>query len=126
MTDVMIHQKKDTEHVRLTQSAKEHILNYLSKQSDVKGIRFSVKKSGCSGLSYVVDYVVAPLEDDLQFPLEDPYLICIDYKSFSHLKGIEVDYVKQGLNYKFSFKNPNQTGLCGCGESFTTQDQIKT
>ena len=52
-------------------------------------------------------------------PLADDHLVCIDKSSYPYLKGMHVDYVKQGLNYKFIFNNPNQTGQCGCGESFT-------
>ena len=105
--------------VCLTEAATAHVLAYLAKKLESKGIRFSVKKTGCSGLSYVIDYVDAPSPNDIVLPLNDGYLICLDKKSYPFLKGIEVDYVKQGLNYQFVFNNPNQTGQCGCGESFT-------
>lgn len=79
----------------------------------------SVKKTGCSGLSYVVDYVKEPSEGDMIASLSKDYLVCVDKTSYPFLKNMQVDYVKQGLNYKFIFNNPNQTGQCGCGESFT-------
>ncbi len=117
---VVVHQPESIDSaIRFTPAAQKHILNYLSKNAQSQGIRFSVKKTGCSGLSYVVDYVQSASEDDMVLPFEQGYLLCIDKKSFPFLKGMEIDYVKQGLNYKFLFKNPNQTGQCGCGESFT-------
>ncbi len=108
--------------ITFSEAATNHVMSYLSKQNDSKGIRLSVKKTGCSGLSYVVDYVKAPLVDDVVLPLAENYLICIDKKSYPYLKGMAVDYVKQGLNSKFVFNNPNQTGQCGCGESFTVEE----
>jgi len=105
--------------IRLTDNATRHIVSYLKKHDTTCGIRLSVKKTGCSGLSYVVDYVNAPLSEDIIMQLDDQYLVCVDKLSFPYIKGMRVDYVKQGLNYKFVFDNPNQTGQCGCGESFT-------
>ncbi|KTD24772.1 Fe-S cluster assembly protein [Legionella lansingensis] len=119
MSEVMQHISDLVTGVTLSEAAKRHILSYLSKQKDSKGIRLSVKKTGCSGLSYVVDYVVAPQDNDIVQPLTDEYQLCIDKGSYPYIKGMHVDYVKQGLNYKFVFNNPNQKGQCGCGESFT-------
>lgn len=104
--------------IELTPAAMRHVLSYLEKQKS-KGIRLSVKKTGCSGLSYVIDYVNSPLEGDIVFDLTNEYMLCIEKRSYPYLKGMQVDYIQQGLNYKFVFKNPNQTGQCGCGESFT-------
>ena len=105
--------------ISFSEAATRHVLSYLAKLSSSKGIRLSVKKTGCSGLSYVVDYVEAPLTEDIVLPLTNAYLVCIDKASYPYLKGMQVDYVKQGLNHKFVFNNPNQKGQCGCGESFT-------
>ncbi|STX28226.1 Fe-S cluster assembly protein [Legionella beliardensis] len=107
--------------VALTEAAKRHILAYLRQEPTSQGVRFSVKKTGCSGLSYVVDYVVNPHETDIALPLNEQYQIWIDKASYPFLKGMKIDYVQQGLNYKFIFDNPNQTGQCGCGESFTVE-----
>ncbi|WP_133138893.1 HesB/IscA family protein [Legionella genomosp. 1] len=105
--------------VSLSEAAIKHLLSYLEAQTGSKGVRFSVKKTGCSGLSYVVDYVNETVEEDVSFPLNSDYQIYIDRKSYPYLKGMQIDYVKQGLNSRFIFNNPNQTGQCGCGESFT-------
>lgn len=119
MSEVVQQKFEPTVGVFFSDAAREHVLAYLKKRQDSKGIRLSVKKTGCSGLSYVVDYVLAPEADDAVFPLGEDYWIYVDKKSYPFLKGIHVDYVKQGLNQKMVFTNPNQTGQCGCGESFT-------
>ena len=113
------HEEKSLPEISFSESATKHIVSYLQKNSEYSGVRLSVKKTGCSGLSYVIDYVLAPLEGDLTLPLTEHYLVCIDKSSYPFLKNMSVDYVKQGLNFKFIFNNPNQTGQCGCGESFT-------
>ncbi len=119
MSVVMQHTSSTEPGITLSESAVKHLVSYLNKNPEQNGVRLSVKKTGCSGLSYVVDYVKSPLEGDVVLALSGDYSLCIDKSSFPFLKNMNVDYVKQGLNYKFVFNNPNQTGQCGCGESFT-------
>ncbi len=119
MTEVTYHTPSTHSPMILTDAAKQHVLAYLAKTKASLGVRFSVKKTGCSGLSYVIDYIESLLDEDISMPLNDNYMLCLDKKSYPYLKGTTVDYVKQGLNYQFVFRNPNQTGQCGCGESFT-------
>lgn len=107
--------------IELTSAAQAHVIKYLQKRGNGKGVRISLAKTGCSGLSYVVDYVDELTAGDIEVRLNDEYRIFIERKSYPYLKGCKVDYVKQGLNYKFEFTNPNQTGACGCGESFTVE-----
>lgn len=121
MSDVVQQQSSSAPAITLTDAAIRHVLSYLAAQKASKGIRLSVKKTGCSGWSYVVDYVENPSIEDIVLPLNNDYLICIDKISYPYLKGMNIDYVKHGLNYKFVFNNPNQTGQCGCGESFTVE-----
>ncbi|KTC69520.1 HesB family transporter protein [Legionella birminghamensis] len=116
---VVQQQVNDSIDIALSEAAINHLLMYLKGQTESKGVRFSVKKTGCSGLSYVVDYVRDASADDICFPLNTDYQVYIDRKSYPFLKGMRIDYVKQGLNARFVFDNPNQTGQCGCGESFT-------
>lgn len=111
--------------VTLSKRASDHIKQQIAKRGETRGIRLSVAKTGCSGLSYVVDFVDEINESDKAFIVAG-IDIFIDFKSYPYLKGIEVDYVKQGLNHKFIFTNPNQTGECGCGESFTVDEQFST
>lgn len=119
MNEVVQQATSTAKGVTLTDAAKRHLVAYLDNEKDCCGVRFSVKKTGCSGLSYVIDYVKSAHENDIVLPLTDSYQIYIDKASYPYLKGMDMDYVQQGLNYKFMFNNPNQTGQCGCGESFT-------
>lgn len=118
MNDVVQHTSNKSQ-VTLTKTATNHLLNYLTKEKQYRGVRISVKKTGCSGMSYVVDYVDDFREQDVVVVLNDEYNLYIDKASYPYLKGMNIDYVTQGLNSKFIFNNPNQTGQCGCGESFT-------
>ncbi|OGV29588.1 MAG: heme biosynthesis protein HemY [Legionellales bacterium RIFCSPHIGHO2_12_FULL_35_11] len=106
--------------VQFTEVARKRVLSYLSA-NNLSGLRISVKKTGCSGLSYVLDYIDERNSSDLTEELQDDFFISVDKKSLSFLKGVIIDYEKQGINHKFTFKNPNQTGQCGCGESFTVE-----
>lgn len=119
MSEVAQHVSDVNNNLHLSDNAKRHLLACLSEQNNSKGVRFSVKKTGCSGLSYVVDYVTNVQDTDVILPFADTYSLYIDRASYPYLKGLHIDYVKQGLNHKFVFDNPNQTGQCGCGESFT-------
>lgn len=122
MSEVMKHRSDRSLAVTLSEVAMRHILSFLTQQKANKGVRFSVKKTGCSGLSYAVDFVTIPKNNDIVQVLNDEYQLYIDKASYPYLKGMHVDYIKQGLNYKFVFNNPNQTGECGCGESFTVNE----
>ena len=104
--------------VSLTESAAKHVESYLDSRGKGVGIRLAVKTTGCSGLMYVIEPVDSPLAEDVQFSSQgvDVY---VDPKSLVYVDGTEMDYVKQGLNEGFEFKNPNVQNECGCGESFT-------
>lgn len=94
---------------------------YLNKQLIKKGakhIRLSIKEVGCSGMAYVIDYTDTKQETDLVF-MGDGFKVYVSPKDLEVLKGVEVDFVKRGINAMIEFKNPNATGTCGCGESFT-------
>lgn len=126
MSEVVLQHKSEevTPEISFTESAIQHLVSYLQKNAEHIGVRLSVKKTGCSGLSYVVDYVNTPTEGDLVKPLNEQYIVCIAKNSYPFLKNMNVDYVTQGLNKRFIFNNPNQTGQCGCGESFTVDDSF--
>jgi iron-sulfur cluster assembly protein len=119
MSEVMQHTSTLNPNIRFSDSAIKHLRSYLAKNASYRGVRLSVKKTGCSGFSYVVDYVTEPMEKDIMMPLSEDYCVWVDKTSLPFLKDMDVDYVRQGLNWKFVFNNPNQTGQCGCGESFT-------
>lgn len=100
----------------LTQNAKKKIKEQLDKRGKGLGIRIGVKKSGCNGFSYVMDFVDEPTADT--FIDADGYPVFINQDASVYLNGMTIDYVKQGLNEKFEFINPNEKNRCGCGESF--------
>ena len=78
----------------------------------------SLKKSGCSGYAYVLDYVDEPDEDIDQIFETYGVKIVVKKTDLPYLEGIEIDYRKDGLNAAFKFNNPNVKAMCGCGESF--------
>jgi iron-sulfur cluster assembly protein len=80
-------------------------------------LRLGVTKTGCSGYSYVINYADDIAEDDVVFEDKGVKLV-VDPEALPLIDGTEVDFTKSGLNEAFSFKNPNVSGECGCGESF--------
>ncbi|WP_297189445.1 iron-sulfur cluster assembly protein IscA [uncultured Porticoccus sp.] len=103
--------------ITMTPAAEQHIIRHLSHRGHGVGIRLGVKTTGCSGLSYVLEFVDQQGEDDQVFSCGEAKLF-IDPKSLTYLDGTELDFVKEGLNEGFQFKNPNVKEECGCGESF--------
>jgi iron-sulfur cluster assembly protein len=104
--------------ISLTESAATRVKSFLEKRGRGVGLRIGVRKSGCSGYAYTIDYADAIDADDVVFD-RDGVKVIIDPKSLSLIDGTEVDFVKDGLNEAFKFRNPNIKGECGCGESFT-------
>jgi iron-sulfur cluster assembly protein len=104
--------------VSLTQPAADRVKSYLDARGKGVGLRVGIKKTGCSGYAYIVNY--ADDVDDSDVVFEDHGVkVVVDRKSLELIDGTEVDFVKQGLNEAFRFRNPNVTGECGCGESFS-------
>ena len=104
--------------IHMTERAANHVQDFLHNRGKGEGIKVAVKTSGCSGLAYVLEFVDQPDPVDQVF---DSYgvKVFVDPKSLVYLNGMQMDYVKNGLNEGFEFNNPNQKGECGCGESFT-------
>ena len=104
--------------ISLTPSAAERVRGYLSRRTESVGLRLGVKKTGCSGFAYVIDYANDIGENDVVFEDQQVKLV-VDKKALELIDGTKVDFVKQGLNEAFKFHNPNVKGECGCGESFS-------
>ena len=103
--------------ITLTDSAARHVKHYLAKRGKGLGVRLAVRTSGCSGLAYVIEYADEAEVHDQVFEDKGIKLV-IDPKSLVYLEGTELDFAREGLNEGFSFNNPNESGRCGCGESF--------
>ncbi len=102
----------------LTPSARQRLEAVMQQRTPRPlGIRISVKQRGCSGKAYHLEYVEAPnpLDERLQSENLD---IFIDPKAVLFVIGTEMDYVETDLESGFIFRNPNEKGRCGCGESF--------
>jgi iron-sulfur cluster assembly protein len=103
--------------ITLTPTASRKISQTLQRRGKGTGIRLGVKTTGCSGLAYVLEFVDTPMTEDLCFDC-DGCKIFVDPKSCVYMQGMTVDYVRNGLNEGFEFRNPNERDRCGCGESF--------
>jgi iron-sulfur cluster assembly protein len=103
--------------VSLTAAAAERVRNFLVARGHGVGLRLGVKKTGCSGYAYVVNYAEEIGAGDTVFE-EAGVKVIVDADSLRYVDGTEIDFVRQGLNEAFKFRNPNVRGECGCGESF--------
>lgn len=121
MTTVQYYQPSLDVDMHLSDAAKTRLIKVIELTEGAKAMRLSVRKTGCSGYSYDLQAVSEIFVDDLVLEIQDTYKLYIDVKSYPLLKGLSIDYVKQGLQTKFVFENPLQTGQCGCGESFTIE-----
>jgi iron-sulfur cluster assembly accessory protein len=104
--------------IRMTATAEQQARREIRREA-ARGLRLAVKPSGCSGYMYVLDYVRDEQAEDKQIRIADDVTLFVDSGSVSVVNGTEIDYVTEGVNSYFKFRNPNATGECGCGESFT-------
>ena len=104
--------------ISLTNSAADRVRSYLEKRGSGVGLRLGVTETGCSGYSYVINYADEIEDSDVVFE-DKGVTVVVQPEALALIDGTEVDFVKNGLNEAFSFRNPNISGECGCGESFT-------
>lgn len=116
----MSQQLETTAGISLTKTAQERMERYLSSEAGSKGIRVGIKKRGCSGYQYVIETAMHPKEAERVYEISHIALF-IDDETMSFIQGSMIDFIKEGFNEKFVFRNPNETGICGCGESFTVK-----
>ncbi len=108
----------------LTEKAVNHI-NGLISESDkpIDGLHISVRNTGCAGMAYEVNY--AKEEPKNSVKVEDKGItLYIDNFASVFLAGSQIDYKTELLSSGFTFDNPNITGECGCGESFTVDESL--
>ena len=108
--------------IELTTSAAARMRDFLGKHPSAPGVRFGIKRTGCSGFGYTVDLASEVTGDDKVFELDGIRLV-VDTKALPFVDGTRIDYAREGLNAAFVFHNPNATGECGCGESFTIESR---
>jgi iron-sulfur cluster assembly protein len=94
------------------------IRRHLAGRGDDVSVRIGIKRTGCSGYAYTFDYADGPPGDD-HIVEEHGIRIRIGADAVPVLAGTTLDYVRDGLNEKFVFQNPNAGDACGCGESFS-------
>jgi iron-sulfur cluster assembly protein len=104
--------------ISLTPAAAERVKTFIASRGKGLGLRLGVRKTGCSGFAYVVNYADDSRPADLVFE-DQGVKVFVDPDSLALINGTTVDFVKQGLNEAFRFHNPNIKGECGCGESFS-------
>jgi len=111
----------DNTNITLSDRAANHVKRYLTNHGNNTGLRLGVKPTGCSGYQYTVKPADNTLDTDRIF-FSQGIKIVVDANSLPYLAGTELDYVREGLNEGFRFKNPNVQEICGCGESFTVRE----
>ena len=104
--------------IELTESAADRVRSHLAKRGAGLGLRLGIKKTGCSGFAYVVNYADEAHPGDRIFEARG-VKVFVDPASLPLIDGTVVDFVKEGLNEAFKFQNPQAKGECGCGESFS-------
>lgn len=111
--------------LRLTPAAADQVRSAMAKsEKPVVGIRIGLKNAGCAGMSYTMDY--AEQQNPLDEVVEDQGVrILIDPKAILFLIGTEMDFVRDRMQARFVFNNPNQTSACGCGESVALKKAVE-
>ena len=104
--------------ITLTERAARHIERSLTRRGKGAGLKLGVKTVGCSGLAYKIEWADEVTPGDLRFESHG-VTVYVEPDSLQFLDGAELDYVREGLNERFKFSNPNVKGECGCGESFS-------
>ena len=104
----------------LTDSAADRVKQLMATRTEPAiGLRIGVRTGGCSGMAYSMEFAQEqePLDEVVE---EKGVKLFVDSKALMFLIGTEMDYVEDKLQSGFVFKNPNEKGRCGCGESFHT------
>lgn len=107
--------------VTLTEAAAARVREIMGRaEKPYAGLRVGVKNGGCAGQEYVLEYAAeaAPLDEVVE---DKGVTILIEPKAVLFLIGTEIDYEVSPLSAKFTFRNPNETDACGCGESVTIE-----
>ena len=103
--------------ITITDNAAQHIRTLLSGKEGCIGIKIGIKKGGCSGFKYTIDYTDHAEPSD-EVVHDKGVAVVIDPKALLHVIGTEMDFVEDKFKAEFVFNNPNEKSKCGCGKSF--------
>ena len=104
--------------VHVTERARQRFKEQLEQRGKGIGILIGVKQTGCSGYAYTLEFAEKWNAEDYLTIHGDLYIF-VTKDAYKYLDGMTVDFIKKGFNEQFEFINPNESGRCGCGESFT-------
>ncbi len=103
--------------IHLTEAAARRVQAQLQRRGKGVGLRLGVRRAGCSGYAYVLDYADEIGPDDVVFE-DRGVTILVSREHLDFLDGLTLDWRREGLNEAFRFDNPRAKATCGCGESF--------
>jgi iron-sulfur cluster assembly protein len=103
--------------ISVTETAREHMIDLL-RSNNKEALLLSVNSKGCGGNSYQLGFVAKDFPGEV-VPLDEDRPLIVEFKSIFYVVGTQIDYTVNGLDSHFVFNNPQETGRCGCGQSFT-------
>jgi iron-sulfur cluster assembly protein len=121
MTTTVRERREKPPVLKVTDAAAAQLRKLVERKAEgAVGIRVGVKNGGCSGMAYTMDFAQErqPTDEVLEV---NGVTVLVDPMAIMYLVGTEMDYVKEKLGESFVFRNPNETGRCGCGESFSVE-----
>lgn len=107
--------------IAMTPAAQAHVRRQLVKEG-AEALLLGIAESGCNGYMYSLEFVTGSLAGTRHFDF-DGVTVFVEDANWPLVRGTEIDYVKVGLNAALAFNNPNATGECGCGESFSVAER---
>lgn len=120
MEEVKPKKRRLRDPIALSDQAADRIKFLMSNRPDAKGVVLGVKRRGCNGLSYTLNY--ATMEQKFLDKVDSKGVtVFIEPKALMHLIGTTMDYYEDDVAAEFRFQNPNAEGHCGCGESFNSK-----
>ena len=103
--------------MQLTDRAAARVRDIIERsETPIAGLRVGVKKGGCAGMEYTMDYAAGPQKGD-EIIQDKGVTLMVEPQALLFLLGTEMDYVTEKMSSRFVFNNPNQVSACGCGES---------
>lgn len=112
---------QQTPKVFLSKEVLDYFKQDLNSKPDAIGVRIGVEKKGCSGYVHILEYAYEQGEHDLLLENNGLTIVADKTDFMKYLQGVKLVYKDDGINAGIEFENPNSSGECGCGESFTVK-----